>query len=130
MSGAILKRSWRGTVGLIAAYALVLQAFLAYGMTSQVAATGDTLYSSAFFVICVSHDTDLALDDADVPVKPAAHCPVCTLSGSTGAVLPEPMSLHVQQAALVERTPFVSVAACMTFHNARAGLSRAPPRNV
>jgi hypothetical protein len=31
---------------------------------------------------------------------------------------------------MAERTSFVSAAACISFHRARAGLSRAPPQNA
>jgi hypothetical protein len=122
------KSGWRGAVGLIAAYALVLQAFLAYGMASQAAAQDASLDSGAF-IICVSHDADPASGGADVPVK-HAHCPICTLSGSSAAVLAEPAPLYARQAAWVERTAFVSAAACISFHRARAGFSQAPPQGV
>jgi hypothetical protein len=130
MFGLSHKRVWRGAIGLIAAYALVLQAFLAYGMATQAAAQDDPSYSGLFFVICASHDGAAAADGADVPAKRAAHCPICTLSSSAAATLPDPNLLPIWQAALAERTNFVSAAACISFHQARAGLSRAPPQNA
>ena len=55
MFGALKKRGWRGAVGLITAYAFVLQAFLAYSVASQAAVHGNS--SGAFFVICTNDDT-------------------------------------------------------------------------
>ena len=130
MVGAFHKRGWRGAIGLIAAYALVLQACLAYSMASQAAAQSAAADSDSFFVICTSQDGMPVPDDAGAPVKPMTHCPICTLSASAAAMLPDPVSLPVWQAAMTARTPFVSAAACISFHRARAGLSRAPPQNA
>jgi hypothetical protein len=130
MLRSIHKRVWRGGIGLIAAYALVLQAFLPYSVTTQAAAQGDPTYSGSSFVICVSHDNAAAGDGADVPAKQAAHCPICTLSSSSAATLPDPVLLPVWPAARTERATLVSAAACISFHRARAGLSRAPPQNA
>ena len=41
MFEALKKRGWRGAVGLITAYAFVLQAFLAYSVASRAAVRGD-----------------------------------------------------------------------------------------
>jgi hypothetical protein len=130
MFGAFHKRSWRGAIGVIALYALLLQAFLAASMAAQAAAQGDPSYSGSLFVICAAHDDSVTVDGADVPAKQAAHCPVCTFSGSAAALLPEPELLPIRQDVATGRTPFVSVAACISFHQARAGLSRAPPQNA
>jgi hypothetical protein len=129
MFEAFHKRGWRGAIGLAAAYALVLQAFLAYAVVSQAAAQGNALDSNSLFALCISHDGPAAADDAGAPVKPAAHCPICTLS-ATAATLPGPVGLPGWQAAMAERTLFISAAACISFHRARAGLSRAPPQNT
>jgi Protein of unknown function (DUF2946) len=130
MFGAFHKRSWRCAIGVIALYALLLQAFLAASMAAQAAAQGDPSYSGSLFVICTVHDDGATVDGADVPAKQAAHCPVCTFSGSAAALLPEPELLPIRQDVATGRTPFVSVAACISFHQARAGLSRAPPQNA
>ena len=126
---AFHKRGWRGAVGLIAAYALVLQGFLAYSIASQAAVQGNSPYTGSFFVICISHDA-AADGDTGAPVKPVTHCPICTLAASAVATLPEPGSLPVQWAASTGPQAFVSVAACVCFHQSRAGLSRAPPHNM
>jgi hypothetical protein len=130
MFGAFHKRGWRGAVGLIAAYALVLQAFLTYSMANQTAAQDSSSYAEAFVVLCTSQDSPDVQHGDGAPSKPHAHCPVCTLSGSGAATLPDPESLSGWQIASAERVPFVSTAACIFFHQARAGLSRAPPQNV
>jgi hypothetical protein len=130
MLGGFCKRAWRATVGLTVAYALVLQAFLAYGMASQAAAQDSSAFSGSVFILCTSQDDYGAAHDSGAPVKLKAHCPVCTLSGSSVATLTDPPSLPVRQAGVSAPTAFVSVTACISFHRARAGLSRAPPQNA
>jgi hypothetical protein len=123
MVAAFRNVSWRGAIGLIAAYALVLQAFFAYGMATQASAHD----SGELFVICLSQDSTTAADPAATPVP---HCPACTIPGLTAATLPDPFSLPVWQPPVVGRTPFASAAALIFFHSARSGLSRGPPQNV
>lgn len=127
MSGISWKRGWRSAVGLIAAYAFVLHAFLAYSIATQAAARDASSYSGIFLVLCVSNDGTGTSHDADAPIKPNTHCPICTLSVPAAAILPDCVVLPLWQAALSQRTPFASVAACVSWHQARAGLSRAPP---
>jgi hypothetical protein len=129
MCGAFQRHFWRGAVGLIAAYAFVLQAFLAYGMAARAAAS-ESSYAAAFFVLCAADDTTAAPDHESVPAKPNTHCPICTLIGSAAAALPEPVALPLWRAGQFERTSFVTAVACISFHQARAGLSRAPPQSV
>jgi hypothetical protein len=123
-AGAFRNRGWRGAIGLIAAYALVLQAFLAYSMASQAAAQGDGPYSGSFFIVCTSQD-DAAAGHAGAPAKPVTHCPICILSASAAATLPDiarlplsPPSPHFVSAA---RTPFILIAYASRPH------SRGPP---
>jgi hypothetical protein len=129
MFRAFHKRGWRGAVGLIAAYAIVLQAFLAYSTASQAAARDAASDAAAFFVLCTAQDNSAAPHGDGGPL-PGTHCPICTLSGSGAATLPDPGSLPVWQGVAAGPTSFVSVGACVSFHSARAGLSRAPPRNA
>lgn len=128
MSKAFWRYGWRGAVGLTAGYALVLQAFLAYGMATQAAAEGSSPHSGSFFVFCLSDEGAGAPDGAAAPIKLKTHCPICTLSPV--ATLPEPIAPPISQAVRAERTAFVSSAACIAYHRARAGLSRAPPLPV
>ena len=93
MLGIRQRRGWRGAIGLIAAYALVLQAFLAYGMASQAAAHGDSPDSGAFLRDLHHAGQRRGCGRTGVPVKPVTHCPICTLSGSAAATLPPPVSL-------------------------------------
>jgi hypothetical protein len=79
MDGANWLRGWRRAIGLIAAYALVLQAFLAYSIASQAAGQGSAALSGVFFVLCASQDNAEATDISGA-VKPNTHCPICTLS--------------------------------------------------
>jgi hypothetical protein len=129
MFGALRKRGWRCAIGVIAAYAFVLQAFLAYSMASQAAAMG-WIASDSVFVICTSQNDAQAPDHGDGSAKPTIRCPLCTLAASATATLPDPVSLPAAPTAITERLSFVSADACISFHRARAGLSRAPPQNV
>jgi Protein of unknown function (DUF2946) len=128
MYGAICRRGLRGVVGLIAAYAIVLQAFFAYSIATQAAVQGNS--SGSFFVICVNSDDAGRMDGMGAPVKPGTHCPICTLSSPQAATVPDFAALPAWQAASAERAPFASVQACISYHEARAGLTRAPPQNV
>jgi hypothetical protein len=128
MFGGLHRHGWRGAIGLIAAYALVLQAFLAYCTAVQATAQNTSSYSADLFVLCTSQDNPDTPHGNGAP--PNAHCPVCTLSAAAAGALPDPISLPLRQAATGGRTPFISAAACISFHRARAGLSRAPPHNA
>jgi hypothetical protein len=122
------KHFWRRAIGLIAAYAFLLQSFLALSMVTQAAAAGSLSHGGTFFVLCLSDDS-AAKDDTGAPAKLVTHCPACTLAASSG-VAPEPVALPEQLAYAEQRTPFVSAEACIAFHQARSGLTRAPPQNV
>jgi hypothetical protein len=128
VSGTFKKLRWRGLTALVAAYALVLQGFLAYSIATQ-AATQDSPYG-AFFNICSSHAPDGTAQDTDAPAKPDTHCPICTVSASNVALLPEPVLIPSRRGGLTQEQAFVFVAACISFHRARAGQSRAPPQRA
>jgi hypothetical protein len=130
MFRALHGRGWRAAVGLIASYALVLQAFLAYSLAAQAAAQEPSSQAGELFVLCASQGNPGAAHDDNAPLKPDAHCPTCTLCGSSAPTLPGTAALPAWQRVAAERTPFVSAAACISFHRARAGLSRAPPQNA
>jgi len=130
MFRSIHQRGWRGAIGMIAAYALVLQAFLAYSMATQAAAQDPASFSGAFFVICSSQDGADAPHGDDTKLKLNTHCPICTLCGSATAILTDPVALPAMPAAFAVRTTFVTAEACVAYHRARAGLSRAPPQNA
>jgi hypothetical protein len=126
MFEALFHRGWRSAVGLIAAYALVLQALLAYSIAAQAAASGDV--SGSFFVICKTDSDGTTADGA--PAKPTTHCPVCTLALDGAGAVPGVAALPLPHAFTVQPTPFVTAQACVSYHRARAGLTRAPPQNV
>ena len=130
MSVFIKKLPWRGLTSLAVAYALVLQVFLAYSIATQAAAQDASAYAGDFFVICSSHSGSAADRDAGAPIKPNTHCPICTLAFSDAALLPDPVALPAQRPGIAARMSFVSAEACLSFHRARAGLSRAPPQNA
>ena len=121
------KHFGRRAIGLIAAYAFVLQSFLALSVVSQAAAAGSLSHGGTFFVLCLS-DNNAAKDDTGVP-KPVTHCPACTLAMASGAA-PEPIAVPEQLAYAEQRTPFITAQACIAFHQARCGLTRAPPQNA
>ena len=114
-------------IGLVAMYALLVQAFLAYGMAAQAAAQGAD--SSPFWTICTAHDIAAAPDATDAPGKAANHCQICTLSASASATLPTPACLPAWQRVVTQRTKLDLGRVFPSFHAARAGLSRAPPQN-
>ena len=124
------QRGWRGAIGMIAAYALVLQAFLAYSLATRAAAQDPGSFSGAFFVICSSQDGPDAGHDGDAKLKLNTHCPICTVANFSAATVPDPVALPKLPAAFTARTAFVSADACVAYHRARAGLSRAPPQNA
>jgi hypothetical protein len=121
---------WRGLIALVAVYALVLQGFLATSIVAQAATQDSAASSSALFIICSSHSPGGAAQDTDAPAKPDTQCPVCTVSASNVALLPEPALAPSRHVGLTQRRAFVSVTACISFHRARAGLSRAPPQRA
>ena len=127
MFGALKKRGWRGAVGLVASYALVLQAFLAYSAASQAAVHGDS--SGAFFVICISDDADARVDAPSAPVQPTTHCPICTLTASAPLIAPDLAELPMWQPGLERWAPFVS-ASVYSFSSSAFGSepSTASPR--
>jgi len=122
------KHFGRRAIGLIAAYAFVLQSFLALSVVSQAAAAGSLSHGGTFFVLCLSDDS-VAKDDTGAPLKPVTHCPACTLATASG-VAPEPTVIPAQLSYVEQRTPFVTAQTCFAFHQARSGLTRAPPQNV
>ncbi len=124
------KHFGRRAIGLIVAYAFVLQSFLALSVVAQAAAAGSLSHGGTFFVLCLSDESGAATNDAGAPVKPVTHCPACTLAASSAGVAPEAAALPQQLAYAEQRTPFVSAEACISFHHARSGLTRAPPQNV
>jgi len=128
MFRGLFHRGWRAAVGLIAAYALVLQALLAYSIAAQAAASGDV--SGAFFVICKTDSDGAAGEGGAAPAKPSTHCPICTLAHDTAGFVPAALELPLPHAVVSQSTPFVTAQACLSFHRARAGLTRAPPQNV
>lgn len=131
MFGAIGKRGLRGATGLIAAYAFVLHALLALTIVTQAAAQGSA--SGSVFVICVTDENGGAMSmdgsGAKAPVKPTTHCPICTLTDAAPALTPDAVSLPLPLSMSSQVTPFLTAQACITFHQARAGLTRAPPQN-
>lgn len=128
MFEGLFHRGWRTAVGLIAAYALVLQALLAYSIAAQAAATGEV--SGAFFVICKTDSGGTTAEGGAAPAKPSTHCPICTLAHDTAGPVPAVAELPLPYAVSAATTPFVTAQACLSYHRARAGLTRAPPQNV
>jgi hypothetical protein len=125
------KHFCRRAIGVIALYAFLLQSFLALTMVTQAAAAGTLSHGGTAFVLCLTDDN--GGEDTDVngaPAKPVTHCPVCTISSSAGGLVPEPAVLPTQVSYIAQRTPFVTAKACISFHEARSGLTRAPPQNV
>ena len=119
---------WRRVIGLIAAYALVLQSTLAVALVTA-AAPADPAFSGTFFVICTADD-GVAPGDAGAPVKHATHCPICILAASAGGLAAQVPVLAVPHEAIAVAAAFVSAPHGAFSHPPRAGLSRAPPPTV
>jgi len=130
VSKIVRQSRWWGVAGLVAAYALLLQSFFATSIATAAAAHDPAQASGVFFVICSADDDASVADGAGVQPKPRTHCPVCTLTASGTGVLPEvtPVLIHIDLAA--GHFGFATSAACLSFHRARAGLSRAPPQHA
>lgn len=132
MFGAVGKRGLRGAIGLIAAYAFALHALLALTIVTQAAAQGSA--SGSFFVICVTDESGGAMSmgagGSGDPVKPVTHCPICTLSGAASALTLDAVALPLPLSVAAKVTPFLTAQACISLHEARAGLTRAPPQNA
>jgi hypothetical protein len=129
MMNALRERGWRSGIALAVAYALVLQVFFAYSVASQIAAQDVLFGTDSFAVLCTSHNP-AATDDTGSPVRPAVHCPACTLAGITALTLPDPVALSIRDAATTQRPSPAAVGIAFSSHRARAGLSRAPPQNA
>jgi hypothetical protein len=119
---------WRRAVGLIAAYAFVLQAFLAVSVVTRAAAV-DPAHAGIAFILCATNDPGAASGEAGAPVKSDAHCPICILAASAGGALPDAIILPVWQRADA-RPLYVTATSLIAIHPARAGLSRAPPHDA
>jgi DUF2946 family protein len=121
---------WARAVGLIAAYAFVLQTFLVSVVATQVVAADP--FGDADFVICSSdsHSTDAPRDEgANHLVKCGL---LCALAHSTITPVPDaiPMAAWagiVTTSLLQDRTRSSAVASPRAV---RSGLSRAPPRTA
>ena len=101
-------------------------------MVTQAAAAGSLSHGGSFFVLCLNDDgaaEDIGAGNG-APAKPVTHCPVCMLAHDAAGVVPDEAVLPEQVAYTQQRTPFVTAEACVSFHQARSGLTRAPPQNV
>jgi hypothetical protein len=125
------RRIFRRAIALVAAYALALQTLFSYIGSAQAAAGTDRSAADTIFVICSSsHDGAVADEGTGVPTKPVAHCPLCTLSSAAAGLAPDAVPMPLRDGVSGGPLPFVSTAACLSFHSARAGLSRAPPQTA
>jgi hypothetical protein len=121
------RRGWlRGLTGLVVAYALILQAFLATSLASQAAAQDPTAASGTFFVLC-SHEAGADAQAGGAPPSTDhTHCPDCTLAACAGALVPEPSQPAVTP-SIAAQCPVPQAGSFISFFSPRAGLSRAPP---
>src|SRR5262245_37837157 len=69
---------WRGAIGLIVAYALVLQALAAAVVVTRATASGGMSDAASLFAICTSHGDGVPVDGG-APATSAVHCPACAL---------------------------------------------------
>ena len=127
MNGLRQRGSWRGAIGLIAAYAIALQAVLA--AFAPLPANAQDF--GRLGIICFgSGSVAQPAGDTDAPM-PAAGAYHCVLCGLAPAALPQPEMLHtpLRHAECTEyRNP--AEQAYIARPEPRAGPSRAPPRTV
>jgi hypothetical protein len=124
------RRGWlRGLTGLVVAYALILQAFLAISLASQAAAQDPAAASGSLFVLC-SHEASADAQAGGAPPNADhTHCPDCTLAACAGALVPEPLQPAVAP-RVAAQCPVPQTGSFVAFFSPRAGLSRAPPQNA
>lgn len=129
MTGAFSREHWRAAIGLIAAYAIALQAlFAAFAPLPANAAAGT---ADPLSILCLSFHSEAPVPgDPDGPAHPASHVVHCVLCGSiaAGATLP-PVHGHavpVQLAAPAHYFPLRNETLALEAP-ARDGPARAPP---
>ena len=88
MAQTFRQGSWRGAIGLIAAYALVLQALAAAVVVTRAAAWGAPPDAASLSAICAAHDDGVPVDGG-APATSGVHCPACMLPAFAAATLPD-----------------------------------------
>ena len=118
----------RGIVSLIAAYAIVLQAFFAFSVASEAAASGNQ--SGTFFVFCSASAQSASLDQSGTPTKTITHCPICTLTVSSGAAVPDSVVVPHWQPTFAHEILIVTSTIRISIYQSHVGLARAPPQHA
>lgn len=124
MTGIFPYGRWRAAIGLIAAYALALQAlFAAFAPMPAHTAAGDMA------VLCLGA-ADAGDDSAPGPASAKLHCFLCVQASAGGAVLPEPARVALPRAETRFAYAFPRSESLTPPVPARAGPARAPPMPV
>lgn len=129
MAGFVTRTRIRAAIGLIAAYAIALQALFAAFAPLPVNASGVDFTQ----VICFGSGNASAPagDDSNAPAPASAkfHCVLC-VSQAAAAILPEPETGVPARSAIAAIFAPATVDFLLAPAPARAGPSRAPPLTV
>lgn len=117
------RTNWRSVVAIVAAYAIVLHAFLGAIFLSQSATA-----AASPFVICQVAGSGVSHDGGQVPATPVSCFIYCAshVAGAVPPVLPEANIVATQAAAL----PFAAAAEIARSPEHSPRLAQAPPSNV
>lgn len=117
------RTNWRSVVAIVAAYAVVLHAFLGAIFLSQSATA-----ATSPFIICQVAGGDVSHDGGQVPATPVSCFVYCAshVAGAVPPVLPEANIVTTQAAVL----PFVAAAEIARSSEHSPKLAQAPPFNV
>ena len=118
------ERGWRGAVGLITAYAFVLQAFS--GLQCRVTGCcARRQLAHTLSVICINDDTKPPCPaDARAPARQPTHCPICTLTASASLIAPDLVELPPWQSTWSVGLSYLSKRVFI-FVEVRCGVSAA-----
>jgi hypothetical protein len=122
---------WRRAIGLVLAYALLVQSTLALAIVTRGSVAVDPAISGAFFVICSPNGGHPDGTGDPAPGAIGGHCSFCVLSTALAAATP-PSAEFSPTAPAETSAPFVffvAQAATQT-HFPRSGLTRGPPLPV
>ena len=129
MTGVFSREHWRAAIGLIAAYAIALQAlFAAFAPLPAIAKGGE---ADPFSILCLSLHSEAPLPgDPNGPAHPASHALHCVLCGSIAAgaaLLPSAgHAVPVLHVAPAHYSPLYNDTLALEAP-ARDGPARAPP---
>jgi hypothetical protein len=123
--------NWRRGIGLVLAYALLVQSTLALAIVTRASVSADSIVAGTFFIICSSNSDHSDPGDGSGPGMPAAgHCPVCVLSTAIADGTVHPVALPLRRPVTRVAVFSLDAAQATALHFPRSGLTRGPPLPV